>query len=705
MLIQALIAAITAIAPVGEPPVLEVPFVAQQKDTCGAAALAMVLGYYGAPVPQDAIAGALLEDELHGIRGSRLADFARGRGMVALAFAGDLALAREHVARGRPLILALAAGRRRYHDVVLIGFDDARREAILNDPAAGAARRVSERELDERWLATGRWTLLVQPSETSVAAPAIPAAGDTTLPAMTPPAAPDPAGAPTAAADAALSGSAATNGYEGLVQRAVALGREGKSAEAGALLERALALEPARPEAWVERGGLHFLAGRYGPAIADLRRALSIRDEAYARELVAASLQMLGRESEALAEWNRLGQPTLASVEIGGLKITRDEVARREVGLAPGELLTAARLQGVRRRLEATGAFERVTLRTRPRGDGSAGLDVAVAERHGFARGPADFLLTTGVNLAWQRLRLRYSNLGGTGVALGGSLRWQENRPETTLQLQWPRPFGIAAYGRLTGFRGEQAYELGAPFAMRRRGVDAGLRHVLDGGWTVSAGLRVRQRDFSRPYPDARPGLVSGLDAGLEGRLFETARQRLDATLHVFAAGPVLASELAYAQADGELRYEGVVSAPEGRSVERSVVALRLRGGWGSAGLPVDEMYAPGISPESDLPLRAHPLTRGGAIGANPVGRSVLLANAEWRQRLLHRAGFDLGVVGFTDLATVGRVATGSRPGVLVDAGIGVRIAILTGPVIRVDHAWGLSDGRRALFVGLSQAF
>jgi hypothetical protein len=414
---------------------------------------------------------------------------------------------------------------------------------------------------------------------------------------------------------------------------------------------------------------------------------------------------MAGRDAEALAEWNRLGKPTLAAVEIGGLSVTRDAVARREIGIAEGEVLTPARLRAARRRLEATGAFDRVTVRARPRGDGSAGLDVAVAERHGFARGKADFLLTTGVNLAWQRLRLRYSNLGGTGVAVGGSLRWQENRPETTLQLSWPRPLGIAAYGRLSGFRGEQAYDLGGPFAMRRRGLDLGFRHVLDAGFTLSAGVRTRERTFSRPYPDAPPGWLAGLELGLEGRLVETRRQRLDAAAQLFGAAHALGSALEYLQLDGELRYEGILSAPEGRSVERSVLALRVRGGWGSGGLPVDEMYAPGISPESDLPLRAHPLTRGGALGANPVGRSVLLANTEWRQRLLHKAAFDVGVVGFVDAGWVGRVATASRSGLLVDAGVGVRISILTGPVIRVDHAWGLRDNSRALFVGLSQAF
>jgi hypothetical protein len=147
------------------------------------------------------------------------------------------------------------------------------------------------------------------------------------------------------------------------------------------------------------------------------------------------------------------------------------------------------------------------------------------------------------------------------------------------------------------------------------------------------------------------------------------------------------------------------VSKPEGLSVERSVLAVRVRGGWGSDGLPVDEMYAPGVSPESDLPLRAHPLTIGGALGVNPIGRSVVLVNAEWRQRLLHRPSWDFGAVAFADSASVWRPALGSSAGSLVDAGIGVRLSFLAGPTLRIDHAWGLVDGRRTLFVGLSQAF
>ena len=685
---------------------LQVPFVPQEKDTCGAAALAMVMRYWGVESSHDEIAQALVDRELRGIRGSRLAEFARERGMVAIAFAGEMVMLGDYLAKGRPLVLAIDAGRGRLHDVVAVGVDEARAEVIVHDPARGQGRRVAARELERKWAASGRWTLLVQPADSS--------SPDTTEAPRNDKAGTGAEIADSSGADATdalgMTGRGtdalgATTEYDALVAQALEAGRAGRYAQAGEALDRAIAQAPGRAEAWTERGGVRFLDGRYEEAAADLRRSLALREDAYARDLLASSLHLAGRETEALAAWNTLGRPALRAVEIGGLVKTQDRVARREIGIAEGDTLTVEGLRAARRRLEETGVFERITLRPRPRGDGTADLDVALAERHGLAHGPVDFLVTTGVNLAWQRLRLRYSNVGGSGVSLGASHRWQENRPETALQLQWPRPLGLPAGLRLAGFRGEQAYDLGGAFDMRRRGVDAGLRHVLGGGTVASVGVRLRERAFSAVRPDATPGLLAGLEAGLDTRLAEGRRHRLDATARVFAAGRALGSDVGYVQADAEVRYEGLLSRPEGLTVERSVLAVRVRGGRGSDGLPVDEMYAPGVSPESDLPLRAHPLTRGGVLGANPVGRSVFLVNAEWRQRLVHHASWDFGAVAISDTAWVGRPAEGSATAWLQDVGVGLRFSILAGPTVRVDHAWGLLDGRRTLFVGLSQAF
>ena len=154
---------LAAVVSLAAPGPLAVPFVAQRKDTCGAAALAMVAAYWGRPLPHEEIARELLRPELHGIAGSSLAGFAKDRGLETWTYEGDLAQLREFVGKGRPLIVAWSVGGGRYHDVVVVGFDDARHEVIVNDPARGPGRRVSSDAFEKRWAGAGHWTLLVLP--------------------------------------------------------------------------------------------------------------------------------------------------------------------------------------------------------------------------------------------------------------------------------------------------------------------------------------------------------------------------------------------------------------------------------------------------------------------------------------------------------------------------------------------------------------
>jgi ABC-type bacteriocin/lantibiotic exporter with double-glycine peptidase domain len=128
------------------------------------AALAMVLQYWEHPIPHDEIAAALEARELKGVRGSRLAAFARARGFQAFAYAGDVPHVKDSLGKGRPLIVAWRVGRDDYHDVVVVGFDEERAEVVVNDPAEGANRRLDVARFEERWAAAGHWTLLVLPA-------------------------------------------------------------------------------------------------------------------------------------------------------------------------------------------------------------------------------------------------------------------------------------------------------------------------------------------------------------------------------------------------------------------------------------------------------------------------------------------------------------------------------------------------------------
>jgi hypothetical protein len=105
-----------------------------------------------------------------------------------------------------------------------------------------------------------------------------------------------------------------------------------------------------------------------------LKRALALRDDAYARELRASALQLDGRTGEALVEWNRLGRPVLGDETISGLSRTRDRVARREVARHGGRPPARGRVRETRLRLREVGVFPRVRLAHRTRESGRADL-------------------------------------------------------------------------------------------------------------------------------------------------------------------------------------------------------------------------------------------------------------------------------------------------------------------------------------------
>jgi ABC-type bacteriocin/lantibiotic exporter with double-glycine peptidase domain len=142
--------------------VLDVPFVPQTEDTCGPAALAMVLRFWGRSASHDALAAELGARELRGVAGSRLAESARSRGLTAVAYRGDLDQLRDYVGKGRPLVVAWDMGRGRFHNVVVVGFDG--EDVVVHDPAQGAARTVKRATFEQRWAGAGHWTLLVMPA-------------------------------------------------------------------------------------------------------------------------------------------------------------------------------------------------------------------------------------------------------------------------------------------------------------------------------------------------------------------------------------------------------------------------------------------------------------------------------------------------------------------------------------------------------------
>ncbi len=642
---------------------MDVPFVAQRKDTCGAAALAMVLRYWGDDASHDDVASALLKPELHGIAGSRLAEFARGRGLEAVAYRGDMTNLRDFVGKGRPLIVAWDMGRGRYHDVVVVGFDDQHDAVIVHNPAAGASRPVGTAAFEKRWRGTGYWTLVVGRGGA--------------------------AGAPPS--------------YEQLVARGIAAGRGGHYDEAEESLQRAIEMAPSRPEARVELAGVRFLQKKYEDAAAGFASALIYQPDTYAREMLAASLHLAGHTEDALKEWNRLGQPHLDQIQVKGLVHTRDDVVSRELALTPDGVLDLGRYRETRLRLEELGIFNRIALRPLPRELGHVDLEVDLAERHGFGD-RTQLAIRTAVNALRKKVVLRYFNLAGAGINLGVDYKWQRTQPHLEGSIEWPRPFGLPANLHVEALGARPTYDLGETFTMRTRGADVSLRRVVGPGTVAELGWHIRTRTFSIARPDTPDGRISGYRLELDHRFVDRRRHRLDAAGRFFQAAARLGSDVSYRRGQGALRYHAFVSLPDDKPIARTAVAAQVIVGRGGKGTPLDEMFTPGASSEMAYPLRGHYVRRGGILGGTAIGRDLDLLNVELRQRIADRPHFQLGAVIFYDGARLDTTAQGGTRK-MNDVGLGLRLAI-RGLIMRVDHGRNLSgDGKTAWTGGIGQVF
>ncbi|MGB8297810.1 MAG: cysteine peptidase family C39 domain-containing protein [Polyangia bacterium] len=143
-----------------------VPAVRQAaNEDCGAAALAMVLGYWKRAVTRDGIVAANPPVPDRGIKAAALRDFARQQGMQAFVIQGQFVDLDREIHSHRPVLVGVMKryGRRAYsHYEVVVGVNSRERRILTIDPAHGP--RVDSREgFATEWAAAGQVTLVVLP--------------------------------------------------------------------------------------------------------------------------------------------------------------------------------------------------------------------------------------------------------------------------------------------------------------------------------------------------------------------------------------------------------------------------------------------------------------------------------------------------------------------------------------------------------------
>lgn len=153
---------------------LEIPFIKQTEEGCGSASLAMVLKYWsahGVNISAERADAAAIQRQLysrkaHGIFASDMERYIRESGLREFAVRGEWGDLREHLEKGRPVIVSIQPGAARvpFHYVVVAGMDWRQDAVFLHDPARGKLLRVERPEFEKEWNAARNWMLLVLPA-------------------------------------------------------------------------------------------------------------------------------------------------------------------------------------------------------------------------------------------------------------------------------------------------------------------------------------------------------------------------------------------------------------------------------------------------------------------------------------------------------------------------------------------------------------
>jgi ABC-type bacteriocin/lantibiotic exporter with double-glycine peptidase domain len=152
---------------------IDVPFIKQAPEGCGAASIAMIMQYWSSVDGQASDGGADVANILrslhsptgHGIYSSAMSLYLQQQGFRTFSFTGDWALLQQHLQKGRPLIIAMkpSALDRSLHYVVVAGMDSQREIIMVNDPAERKLRKLNRATFEKQWGGAQRWTLLALP--------------------------------------------------------------------------------------------------------------------------------------------------------------------------------------------------------------------------------------------------------------------------------------------------------------------------------------------------------------------------------------------------------------------------------------------------------------------------------------------------------------------------------------------------------------
>ncbi len=415
---------------------LDVPFVRQDKNGCGSAAVWMLMQYWRktSTPPLGEIHRELYRKEARGIYARDLERYLNRHAFQTFAFQAGWDDLVAHISKGRPLIVCLERNALGVplHYVVVAGIDREHDLVWLNDPAERKLLPMRRGDFEKQWSAMGNWTLLTLPESESIATEVD---------------APRPAEAVLDQPELAKASSAF---------------RAEHFTEAEKHLKSVLRVNPADP---------------------------------FVNDFLGTTYLLDGNFDAALKYWSRAGKPKVHEIRFDP-PLQMDSIRLdHSFAFSRASLLTPAAYGETRRRLDLLGVFSRYEFELTPTDIGDFDVTLRASERHGpnfvsWIRGlPYRTIYPAWWNVGGRAINvesmIRWDRDNRRGwMSLSSPLR-QNSSLAYRLQLDTRNENWLL---------GEQTFNL------RRTELSGDVHAVFRGGWSGTSGVAVARRAFTNSF-------------------------------------------------------------------------------------------------------------------------------------------------------------------------------------------------------------
>ncbi|MDA1236348.1 MAG: tetratricopeptide repeat protein, partial [Acidobacteria bacterium] len=247
-----------------------------------------------------------------------------------------------------------------------------------------------------------------------------------------------------------------------LFLRGMSLARLDRWGQAEQALRLGQSLAPQDPRFPTELAGVSYRLENYRQSRKLLRRALQLApDDEYARNFLGSLYLLDSNLDAALAQWNRIGQPHLSSVEMPPRLRTDAVLLDRALTFAPSTTLKLSELRTSRARLNLLDAFagSNFDLVPEPPGDGYK-LRMRGTERSGLFGAPWRALIRSSRGLPYRTVFVEHDNGGGNASSLHAIARWDPYRRRANVVYSRPLASEARYRWRVFGDAREERWDL-----------------------------------------------------------------------------------------------------------------------------------------------------------------------------------------------------------------------------------------------------